>query len=224
MSKIQDKYFGKREEQAIKTYLSSDSKREKDKLFEEIINPALIKLIDGVQQMPMFQKIIGITREELAEKTYHHIINNIEKFDESKVGKDGKPVKAYSYFGTAAKNFILYEKIQNDKMIAKRGGVLNSDDFCNVIEDKSRGEAIFKESREETIRKLKHFGLSNNSSKNDLLVCSHLVYMLKNWEQLEFSNKNEFVRLLLNYTGLKSNTVTSSLKKIKLYLKEKDNG
>ena len=46
--------------------------------------------------------------------------------------------------------------------------------------------------------------------------------MLINWDKLEFSSKNEFNRLLLNYTGLKNNTVITSLKKIKTYLKEKE--
>jgi hypothetical protein len=222
--KVQRGYFGKREETAVVKFLTSDSEREKNDLFLRIIDPAFIKLIDGVLQMPKFQKIIGITREELAENIYHHIVTNMEKFDWTKTGKDGKPVKAYSYFGTAAKNLALYTKIQNDKIIAQRGGSLDVDNFSNIIEDKILGEVIFKEKKDDTIAKLRQFSLSNNCSKGDLMVCNCLVYMLSNWDMLEFNSKNEFIRLLTYYTGFKVNVITSSLKKIRSYVKIKDNG
>jgi hypothetical protein len=148
----------------------------------------------------------------------------MERFNGELIGKNGKPVKAFSYFGTAAKNYILYIKIQNDKKIAKYGGELDISDFCNTVEDQTYDKTLFVDKKKEVIDKLKQLSLSNNSSKNDVLVCNCLVYMLKNWDSLEFSSKNEFNRLLLNYTGLKNNTVTLSLKKIKSYLNLKNNG
>jgi len=215
-------YFGEKEEVAIRLFLLSENQREKNTLFKDLIDPAFKSLVDGVLQMPMFQKIIGVSREDLFEDTYHHIISGMEKFNPSTLGKDGKPVKAFSYFGTAAKNYILYAKIQNDKKIARHGGVLDVDDFSNVIEDKGGSILIFNEKREDVITKLKMFSLIKNTTKNDLLVCNCLIYMLNNWDKLEFGSKNEFNRLLLNYTGLKNNTVIASLKKIKIYLKEKE--
>jgi hypothetical protein len=211
-------YFGKKEEAALKQFLLSDDEKEKNKLFKEIIDPAIRKLVEGVMQMPMFQKIVGISKEDLAEDTYHHVLDGVKKFNPESIGKNGKPAKAYSYLGTAAKNYILYIKIQLDKKMATTGIDLNVDDFSNIIEDKTKGEVIFKEKQEEIIGKLKQFVLSNNSSKNDVLVCHCLIYMLSNWNSLEFSTKNEFNRLLLNYTGLKNNTVTLSFKKIKTFL------
>ena len=118
-------YFNSEVEEVFKKYLTSTNEREKNKLFEEVIDPILRKLVKGVMTMPMFQKIIGISREVLEEDCYYHVFFNLHKFNPETVGKTGELAKAYSYYGTIARNYILQIKQTLDKQISKQGGMVD---------------------------------------------------------------------------------------------------
>ena len=55
---------------------------------------------------------------------------------------------------------------------------------------------------------------------NDVIVVNTLKYMLVNWHSLDFQSKNDFGRLLVQYTQLSPNVVSTSLKKIKTLMFE----
>ncbi len=213
----QEPYFGEREEQAIKDYLSGNlSLVEKNELFKKIINPCLDKLVDGVMTMPKFQKVLGISREQLKEDAYFHLVFQMEKFKPDRIGKTGEPVKAYSYFGTVVKNFILGLKIANDGAIAHHGGMLDVNALGDHIPDLRRNSGDFEETRQSLILQLEKAIEAKRLNKNDLIVGNTLKYMITNWHKLEFQRKNEFIRLLCHYTQLNPPVVARSLKKYKL--------
>ncbi len=209
-------YFAEVQEQAIKDYLSGNlSTAQKNKVFETIIDPCLKKLVDGVMTMPMFQKIIGINRDQLKEDAYYHVIFQLDKFNPNKIGKSGDPVRAYSYLGTVVKHYILGLKIQNDGYIAKHGGVLDVDEIGEHIPDNRRNPEEFEELKKGLVAQLEKTVETKRLNKNDLIVGNTLKYMLSNWHRLEFQSKNEFVRLLCHYTQLNPPVVARSLKKYK---------
>jgi hypothetical protein len=211
-----DTYFGEREEQTIKVYLNKNtSELQKNELFETIINPCIKKLVEGIMTMPMFQKIIGVNKDQLKEDAYYHLIFQMEKFKPDTIGKSGLPVKAYSYFGTVVKNYILAIKIANDANIANHGGVLDIDEIGDVISDNRRGPNDFNEFKELVVDVLEKAIDVKRLNKNDLIVGNTLKYMLVNWDKLEFQSKNEFIRLLCHYTQLSPPVVARSLKKFK---------
>lgn len=213
---IKDSYFGIIEEQAVKDYLCGTlSPAVKNELFKTVIDPCFRKLVDGVMTMPMFQKIIGISKEQLREDSYYHLIFQMEKFNPNRIGKTGDPVKAYSYYGTVVKNYILGVKIANDTSIANHGGMLDIDELGDHIPDNRRNPEEFEELKSSLILMLDKAVDAKRLNKNDLIVGNTLKYMLSNWHRLEFQSKNEFVRLLCNYTQLRSPIVARSLKKYK---------
>ncbi len=212
-------YFEKAEE-AIREYLTTTSSIKKNQLFEEIIDPALKKLVKGVMRMPKFQKIIGIQSEELEENTYYHIIFQLERFDLNRIGKEGKPTKAFSYFGTCAKNFILATKIACDKKIAKYGSELDVTEIKTDISQPKTDFQTFEDLKIEIVDILKKLSSKYKLTKNDIVVNNSLIYMLTNWHLIDFEDKNGFMRLLVNYTQLSSSVVSTSLKKIKCLLSQ----
>jgi len=216
-NKTQD-YFGQREEEAIKEFLSSEtSEKRKNELFSKCIEPAFRKLIQGVLTMPKFQKIIGLFKDfDCEEGAYHHLLINMHKFDSSRIGKDGKPVKAYSYYGTTVKNYILALKMQADKLIANYGGIKEISEVGEELKSSQNDFKIFEDLKSQILKILNNEPLGNSKlSKNDIIVIECLKYMLNNWNKLDFQNKNQFNRLLICYTQLPANTVMNSLKKIK---------
>jgi hypothetical protein len=220
LKKDDDKiYFGDREELAVRTFLVSQDMKEKDKIFREILDPALKKLIKGVLKMPAFQKIIGITIEELEENAYFHLIFQLEKYDPNRKDDEGKSPKAYSYYGTVIKNYILAQKQKLDKFINENSKKVDVDDLGDSIVSGSNTETDFNELRLTVIIELNKVLINNQKilNKNDIIVGHSLKHMIQNWHGLEFQTKNEFIRLLYTFCpNLKPSIVSRSLKKYKL--------
>lgn len=210
-------YFALREEEAVKEFLATSDQAKKSKLFEGIINPALKELVKGVMRMPRFQNIIGVNLEYLEEDAYYHVVENMHKFQPGRIGKSGQLVKAYSYYGTIAKNFILQVKKNADKSISEHGGMLDIAEFSEQIPEKVDKTPQFEELRELLLANLdKVISTDKKLNQNDLIVGNALKYMLVNWHKLEFQKKNEFMRILSHYTHLKSAIIARSLKKLKV--------
>ena len=209
-------YFGEAEELAIKEFLTSDNDQRKNKLFAEVIDPAFRKLVKGILSMPKFQKIIGLTVDfDCEEGAYYHLLFNMHKFNPERIGKSGGFSKAYSYYGTAVKNFVLGLKIQADGHIAKYGGMVDIEGMNEDVKDGKKDIKGFEDLRTQILSLLKAFSDKCRLTKNDIIVLNCLKYMLINWHKLDFHDKNQFNRLLVSYTQLPSNVVMSSLKKIK---------
>lgn len=217
-----DKYFEEREELAVKQYLTSTNIIEKNQIFQNIIEPALRKLVKGVLTMPKFQKIIGITREELEDNAYYHVIFQLEKYTPGRIGKDGEPARAYSYYGTVAKNYILKVKQDLDKKIAEYGGDLNIDELHEHIVYAEIDPQEFENSRLIVLKQVDDFLLTKRLTESDIVVANSMKYMLTNWHKLEFQSKNQFVRLLNQYCQLPPEVVARSLNKFKLLFGESD--
>jgi len=210
-------YFGEEEELAVKEFLcETTSQVRKNELFSKTIEPALRELIRGVLTMPQFQKIIGLYKDfDCEEGAYYHLIFNMHKFDPNRIGKTGDPVRAYSYYGTAVKNYILGLKIQVDKQIAEHGGIVDIDDVSEEIKYEKRDSHFFEDLKKTVIYILSNIPEDQKFTKNDQIVLSCLKYMLENWHKLEFQDKNQFNRLLISYSQLSQSIVMTSLKKIK---------
>jgi len=215
---VKEGYFGAKEELAVKQYLSKDlTEREKNKIFETILEPCFRELVNGVLQMPKFQKIviIGSNEEQLREDAFYHLVFQIHKYDPNRIGKNGQLAKAYSYLGTVVKNYFLQIKIQNDSLIAKHGGMLDVDDLNDQIPDNRRDPKDFDDLKRNLVEQLDKTLLAKRMNKNDLIVGHTLKYMLSNWHRIEFKTKNEFIRQLCYYTQLNPPVVARSLKKFK---------
>lgn len=214
-------YFGQKEEEAIREYLTSTTTdKRKNELFRDVIETALRKLIKGILKMPKFQKILGVTQSDLEEDTYYHILFLLDRFELTRKSKTGQPAKAFSYYGTCAKNYILNLKIINDGIIAKHGTLLDVNECYDKVVSPGRNINDFEELRKQIISNLDSFPIKYKFTKNDVIVIQTLKYMLLNWHLLDFHSKNDFVRLLVQYTQLSANVVSTSLKKIKTLMME----
>lgn len=210
-------YFEEEEEIAVKEFLDGcTSEARKNEIFSKILEPAFRKLVQGVLTMPKFQKIIGLYKDfDCEEGAYYHLVFNMHKFAPDRIGKQGKPTKAYSYYGTAVKNYVLGLKIQADKHVAKHGGTIDIDEIGEEIVKDESSSKDFEEQKAVIVELLKAFNNEKKLTKNDLTVLNCLKYMLTNWHKLDFQDKNQFNRLLVTYTQLPSNIVMTSLKRIK---------
>ena len=235
--KKKEKYFDEPEEKAILRYNDPNTpQREKSLLFEQYIESAFKQTVTGVLKMPRFRRLPkSMDRDQLIEETYFRLIEKISKFLPNMIGKNGQPVKAYSYFSTIAKNYILEKKLRHEKVLKNKADVESSIDLSILSEDTLKMmsnydkmdvqlddyETTFNGTRDVVRNAIQE--LINNEEKKpekkqdqDFLKVGYtLMYLLEKWNSIEFMKKNEFMRILTLYTSLKQQQVSFQFKKFK---------
>ena len=93
-------YFGEDQEQAVVRYLESESEDERNKIFNEYLREPLIIMVESIiRRYKLYRKDMEF--EEIHTDTMSFLITKINKFDHT------KNTKAYSYFGTICKNYLM---------------------------------------------------------------------------------------------------------------------
>lgn len=112
-SKSNDKiYFGDIEEQAIIDYKKCSDEKEKEKIFRNILYPALQKLVECIINK---YKLYPADRdyEVMKQDALSYAVERVDRFDET------KNCKAYSYFGTMIKHYCMGESNKARKMLIR---------------------------------------------------------------------------------------------------------
>ena len=105
-------YFGEREELAVKEFLIADSFEEKNKIYNDILRHPIDKMISSIiRTYKLYRKDVEF--EEIHNDTHSFLMTKIDKF------KPSKEKKAYSYFGTICKNYLMGQ-IQKDQKETNR--------------------------------------------------------------------------------------------------------
>lgn len=217
-------YFYEEQEQAVIDYINSDSKSEKDKIFNTWLRPAFTKMIESIirryKLMPPDEEF-----EETFNDTISFLMTKIDLFNPE------KGFKAYSYCGTICKNYLLWKLnnfkkfqsreesysdvyetfVNNGKDLVNTGGEPPEDDFLtNLIKN------ICDE-----IRKIIDGQSEPGLTHNEEIVGLALINLFENWEELEEElgsnkfNKSAILLYLKELTRLDTSTIRSSMKKYK---------
>jgi hypothetical protein len=118
-------YFGEEQEEAVVRYLESENENEKNKIFNEYLREPLIIMVESIiRRYKLYRKDLEF--EEIHNDTMSFLITKINKFDHT------KNHKAYSYFGTICKNYLM-GAIQKDTKEQNRQ--ISYDDISSSIED-----------------------------------------------------------------------------------------
>ena len=101
-------YFDEREESAVRLFLITESQEERNKIYNEFLRHPLDKMISSIiRRYKLYRK--NMTFEEIHTDTHSFLMTKIEKF------KPSKEKKAYSYFGTICKNYLMGQIMKDQK-------------------------------------------------------------------------------------------------------------
>ena len=101
-------YFGPNEEEAVIRFLESEDETERNIIFNEWLKGPLDKMIESIiRRYKLYRK--GETFEDLHSHTVSFLMTKVHKFE------PGRGKKAYSYFGTISKHYILGLLIKDEK-------------------------------------------------------------------------------------------------------------
>jgi len=218
-------YFGPDEEEAVINFLESTNEIERNLIFNEWLKGPLDKMIESIiRRYKLYRK--GETFEELHSDTVSFLMTKVHKFE----GARGK--KAYSYFGTIAKNYILGLLIKDEKYMKQTASyedmaehleeredltyTIDSDEFLMDEFIKKISNGIKDELNNENLPSKKR--LNDNERK----VGFALIEMLENWENAFESmkggakyNKNSVLETMRNYTNLSTKDIRIAMKRFK---------
>jgi hypothetical protein len=211
-------YFGSEAEKAIRDYLKEEDLAKKQKIYLIRIQPAFTKLVENIINMPKFNfKKLG-EFQSLHNEVMAHLYFNLERFNPRRLSKKTrKRVKAFSYFGTVAKNYLVQQSIR-----ASKTDYLHEDHEGNEI-DISTLPLLATESLEAEIEMkeffellIEHFEKERESYQLDKKkVGDSITYFLKNVEKETVFNKKHFYLILREMTGLTAKQITSILNEFK---------
>ncbi len=207
-------YFGPDEEEAVIKFLESEDEAERNLIFNEWLKAPLDKMIESIiRRYKLYRK--GETFEDLHTDTLSFLMTKVHKFETGR--------KAYSYFGTICKHYILGLLIKDEKYMKQNSSYEDMSEDIEERKDFSMDKFIKKVSDgiKDELDDTKHTP-KKKLNENEKKVGYALVEILENWETAFESmdggskyNKNSVLETMRNYTNLSTKDIRLSMKRFK---------
>lgn len=217
-------YFDEPEEEAVVDFLNAKTQSERSEIYSKRLAKAFEKLVESIINKYKLHRI-NITYEENFADTLSYLIQQTGMF------KPEKNKKAYSYYGTICRNYLIAEikkdqkkmKINTDfdvtipkleeemkyVYVIDEEGIKTKELIANVIT-----EITYILDNRETIKK--------KLNENEVKLGSALVEILSNWELFlgEETSTSKFDKVTIistirTYTNLSTKDIRVALKRYK---------
>lgn len=219
---VKENYFDVREETAVRNFLIAETSEEKNKIYNEFLRAPLDKMISSIiRRYKLYRKDMDFV--EIHTDTHSFLMTKVDKF------KPSKNKKAYSYFGTICKNYLMGQIIKDQKETNRK---ISYEDISSSLEE--RPDMVYRIDDDivetdiiitEYLKELREFIDTENLSENEKKLGFALIDLFDNYETI-FSgadnnkfNKNVILLSLREMTNLSTKEIRSSIKRFKkLYL------
>jgi hypothetical protein len=217
--RTQKVYFGEDQEKAVVKYLESNDDAERNKIFNEYLREPLIIMVESIiRRYKLYRKDFEF--EDLHTDTMSFLITKINKFDHT------KNHKAYSYFGTICKNYLM-GAIQKDTKDQNRS--VSYEDISEDIESRVEFSYTIDEYHIDysnviinLTNKLEDFIEKEDLTDNEKKLGYALLEIFSNFDRIfqigdgNKFNKNLILLSLREMTSLSTKEIRISLKRYKL--------
>jgi len=215
-----DNYFDEREEFAVRLFLSANTFEEKNKIYNQNLRKPLDKMISSIiRRYKLYRKDMDFN--EIHADTHSFLMTKIDKF------KPSKEKKAYSYFGTICKNYLMGQIIKDQKDMNRK---ISYEDISADLENTDRDDLIYYiETEDITSEQIIDRFLENlieilqdrNLNENERKLGESLYEVFLNYDTIFIStdnnkfNKNIILLSLREMTNLSTKEIRASMKKYK---------
>ena len=211
-------YFDVREEDAVRKFLITENSYEKNKIYNEFLRGPLDKMISSIiRRYKLYRKDMDFN--EIHTDTHSFLMTKVDKF------KPDKNKKAYSYFGTICKNYLMGQIIKDQKETNRK---ISYEDISSSLEERVDMSYRIDDDIVETdiiiveyLKELKEFIDNENLNDNETKLGYALIDLFDNYESI-FSgadnnkfNKNVILLSLREMTNLSTKEIRSSIKRFK---------
>ena len=215
-------YFDVREEEAVKAYLIAETKIEKDLIYNEFLKFPLDKMIESIiRRYKLYRK--DMDYNDVHTDAHSFLMTKVDKF------KPAKNKKAYSYFGTICKNYLMGQILKDQKETNRK---VSYEDISSALEN--RPYMVYylefeKIDAEKIIDKflidLKDYVMNSQLQENESKLGYALIELFDDYGNIFIGNdnnkfnKNIVLLTLREMTNLNTKEIRTYLKKYKsLYL------
>jgi len=214
----QENYFDVKEELAVVEYLTATSFEDKNKIYNEFLRKPLDKMISSIiRRYKLYRKDMDFY--EIHIDTHSFLMTKIDKF------KPSKEKKAYSYFGTICKNYLMGQIIKDQKETNRK---ISYEDISYDLENNDNFSYNIENDNLDAITIIKHFLVelddflkNTNLSENEIKLGHALYELFDNHNEVFIGNdnnkfnKNVVLLSLREMTNLSTKEIRSSMKKFK---------
>ena len=211
-------YFGEDQEKAVVNYLESTDETEKNKIFNEYLRDPLITMVESIiRRYKLYRKDMDFN--EIHTDTMSFLITKINKFDHT------KNTKAYSYFGTICKNYLMGAIHKDNK---EQNRQVSYDDISSDVEDSTDLSYVIDEhviDYQAIIIKLtanlEEFVENQNLNENEQKLGYALLEIFSNFDKIfqvgdgNKFNKNLILLSLREMTSLSTKEIRIAMKRYK---------
>jgi len=211
-------YFDVAEEAAVREYLLATTFEEKNKIYNEFLRGPLDKMISSIiRRYKLYRKDMDFT--DIHTDTHSFLMTKVDKF------KPDKNKKAYSYFGTICKNYLMGQIIKDQKETNRK---VSYEDISSHLEtrpdmvyyleyEKTDADAVIQGFLKELRNTLEDESLSSNEKKLGIA----LLELFENYKTIFIGsdnnkfNKNIILLSIREMTNLSTKEIRSAMKKYK---------
>jgi hypothetical protein len=212
-------YFGPEQEEAVVKFLTSESYSERNKIYNEFLRHPINKMVESIiRRYKLYRKEYDY--EDVHSDTLSFLVTKMHNF------KPDKNKKAYSYFGTICKHYLLGQLIKDDKKLKSDISyedvyktVENMDtQIYNIDDQKMQLDDFIKEISASIKAELQH----TKVSETELKVGDALIKILDNWETIfeqvgsgNKYNKNLILSYIREITDLTTKDIRVGMRRFK---------
>jgi hypothetical protein len=212
-------YFDVREEEAVRDYIVAETKEEKEKIYNEYLRMPLDKMIESIiRRYKLYRKDMNYT--DVHHDTHSFLMTKVDKF------KPAKNKKAYSYFGTICKNYLMGQILKDQKETNRK---ISYEDISATLEN--RPDMIYYMEFEKIdaeriidvfLVDLRAYVYENTLVENEFKLGQALIELFDNYGNIFIGNdnnkfnKNIVLLSLREMTNMNTKEIRTFLKKYKL--------
>ena len=211
-------YFDVAEENAVRMYLTAETFEEKNQIYNEFLRGPLDKMISSIiRRYKLYRKDMDFT--DIHTDTHSFLMTKVDKF------KPSKNKKAYSYFGTICKNYLMGQIIKDQKDTNRKvsyedisSNLENRPDMVYYLEyEQTEADDVIQEFLDELKRYLEKEQLTDNETKLGLA----LLELFENYKTIFLGsdnnkfNKNIILLSIREMTNLSTKEIRTAMKRFK---------
>ena len=211
-------YFDVKEELAVVAFINAKTYEEKNKIYNESLLKPLDKMISSIiRRYKLYRRDMNFN--EIHTDTHSFLMTKMDKF------KPAKEKKAYSYFGTICKNYLMGQIIKDQKEFNRKisyedisSSIENNENYSYEIDsDFFDTESIIKT----FLLELEIFMKTENLNINERKLGLALFDLFENYESIFIGsgnnkfNKNIVLLSLREMTNLNTKEIRSSIRKFR---------
>jgi hypothetical protein len=210
-------YFTEDTQAAILQFRASKNQDERDKLYKEKIHYALYKLAENIIHTFKFYYLDSESIEDLKYEIISFLLQKIDLYDESKG-------KAYSYFGTIIKRYLI---VYNKKNYKNKIGRVEVEEIHN--DNNTVDSLIYEDFKDDIdidttinnfISRLDKEVFDIFQNENDLKVAICILDIFKKRSELDLFNKKLIYIYIKEMVDVPTNSITRVIKKLKTLYKD----